>query len=445
MQPLRRCDQLFLVLLQRQHCYLDGSKPGIEVQHGAPLLILARWWLFLVGVQQQVEEGAVYAARSLDDPGNVALLGFGIGIAQILAAKLAVTREVPVLSPVDALPFLPAKHGLVFDIEGLFRVVRQFVRPMCAEAQAILVVDDALVPLKTPLFPVIKPLLHLAGMHEELQIPLLELALAEQEVARRDLVAEGLPDLANAKRYLHARGLQYVFVVQVDVLARFTAQVGLHALALDHADVGFHHQVEGARLGQFATTDRAFVLRQVLRWQVIDAETAFAILAVHQPVDKVLDMPAGLPHTRMGDDRALDADDVIVGLHHRPPPEAADIVAQFDAERPEVINAGDPAVNLRVGVDKAASLTKRDDLLNGDERCVFCGQGFVLCLCHEWFPPQKNSPDVFTTTSRDESMPGCWPGATAYCGMMRGSTLLLHPRWDEATHSIQLRSALHLL
>src|SRR5256886_5327416 len=59
-----------------------------------------------------------------------------------------------------------AEHGLVFDIEGLFRVVRQFVRPMRAEAQAILVIKDAPVPLETLLFPVIKPLLHLAWIHE---------------------------------------------------------------------------------------------------------------------------------------------------------------------------------------------------------------------------------------------------------------------------------------
>src|SRR5207248_4320240 len=157
MQALGRCDQLFLVLLQGQHGHLDGREPGIEVQHGAPLFILARWRLFLVSINQQVEEGAVYAPRGLDDPGNVALLGFGIGIAQILAANLAVTREVPILPPVDALPFLPAEHGLVFDIEGLFRVVRQFVRPMRAEAQAILVIKDAPVPLETLLFPVIKP------------------------------------------------------------------------------------------------------------------------------------------------------------------------------------------------------------------------------------------------------------------------------------------------
>jgi len=53
-----------------------------------------------------------------DDPGDVALFGFGVGIAQVLAAVLAVTREVPVLPPVDAFPFLPAQHGLVFDIEA---------------------------------------------------------------------------------------------------------------------------------------------------------------------------------------------------------------------------------------------------------------------------------------------------------------------------------------
>src|SRR5579859_1982295 len=328
------------------------------MQHGAALFVLARWRLLLVGVDEQVEEGAIYAARRFDDPGHVALFRFGIGIAQVLAAILAVAREVPVLPPVDAFPFLPAQDGLVFDIKGLLRVVRQFVRAVRAEAQAIFVVDDALVPLETPLLPVIEPLLHLAGMHKELQVPLLELALAEEEVAGRDLVAESFPDLADAKGYRYARGFQHVVVVQVDVLAGFAAQVGLHALALNHADVGFHHQIELARLGQFAAADRAFVLPEVLFGQVIDAETAFAVLAVHQAVNEVLDMPAGFPHARVGDDVAFDADDVVVGLHHRPPPETADIVAQFDAQRPEIVDAGDPTVNFGVGVDEAAPLAQ---------------------------------------------------------------------------------------
>src|SRR5271165_3595998 len=97
----------------------------------------------------------------------------------------------------DALPFLPANNTLVLNVKSLFGIVRKLIRPMCAEAQAIFMIDNALVPLEAKLFPIIKPLLHFTRMHEELQVPLLELALAEQEVPRRDFVAESLPNLAD--------------------------------------------------------------------------------------------------------------------------------------------------------------------------------------------------------------------------------------------------------
>src|SRR5436305_13499868 len=137
-------------------------------------------------------------------------------------------REVPVLSPVNALPFLPPKDGLVLDIEGLLSIVGQLVGTMFAEAQAILMVDETLIPIETKIFPVVEPLLHLGRMYEELQVPLLKFALAEQEVPRCHLIAEGFPDLADAEGNLHARGFEDIIVVQVDVLARLTAQVGLH-------------------------------------------------------------------------------------------------------------------------------------------------------------------------------------------------------------------------
>src|SRR6266516_2027865 len=121
-------------------------------------------------------------------------------------------------------------------------------------------IDDTLVPLEAVLFPVVEPLLHLAWMHKELQIPLLELALAEQEIPWCDFVAESLPDLADTKGNLHARGLQHIVIVQVDVLASLTAQVGLHTLALNNADVRFHHQIERARLSEFPAANRAFIL-----------------------------------------------------------------------------------------------------------------------------------------------------------------------------------------
>ncbi len=194
-------------------------------------------------------------------------------------------------------------------------------------------------------------------MHKELQVPLLELTLAEQEVPRSHLVAERLADLADTERDLHTRGLQHVFVVQVDVLAGLTAQVGLHALALDDADVCLHHQVEEARLTEFPAADRALVLLEVLCRQLIDAETSLAVLALYQPVYEVFDMAAGLPHTRMRDDGPLDPHDIVIDLHHRPPPVATDVVAQFNAQRPKVIDAGDPTVDLGVGEDEAASLS----------------------------------------------------------------------------------------
>ena len=75
---------------------------------------------------------------------------------------------------------------------------------MRLEAQPILMIDYAFVPFEAILFPIIKPLLHLARMHEELQVPLLELALAEKEITRRDFVTESLSNLADSKGNLYA-------------------------------------------------------------------------------------------------------------------------------------------------------------------------------------------------------------------------------------------------
>src|SRR5579883_2144896 len=157
-----RLDQFRLVLLQGQHSDLDRGNPRVQAQHRARLLA-ARIWLFLVGVEQQVQEGAIDAAGSLDNPGDVALFGLRIGVAQVLAAVLAVAREIPVLAPVDAFPLLPAQDGAILDIKGLPGVVSQLIGLVRAQAQAILVVDQVLVPLKAEGFPVLKPLRHLAG------------------------------------------------------------------------------------------------------------------------------------------------------------------------------------------------------------------------------------------------------------------------------------------
>jgi hypothetical protein len=63
-------------------------------------------------------------------------------------------------------------------------------------------------------------------MAEELDFHLLELARAEREVARRDLVAETLADLRDAERHADARAVDDVLEVDEDALRRFRPEEG---------------------------------------------------------------------------------------------------------------------------------------------------------------------------------------------------------------------------
>jgi hypothetical protein len=68
---------------------------------------------------------------------------------------------------------------------------------------------------------------HLVRADEELQFHLLELARAEGEVARVDLVAKRLADLANAERHFLARGFQHVLELHEDGLRRLGTQIAI--------------------------------------------------------------------------------------------------------------------------------------------------------------------------------------------------------------------------
>jgi hypothetical protein len=89
---------------------------------------------------------------------------------------------------------------------------------------------------------------------------------------------------------------------------------------------------------------------------MVDAEAPLAVFAVNQSIYEVIDMTACLPDPGMGNDGPLDPHNVIIGLHHRPPPVAPNVVAQLNAEWAEVIDAGDASIDLRIGVHEAASL-----------------------------------------------------------------------------------------
>mgnify|MGYP007043246927 CR=1 FL=1 len=103
---------------------------------------------------------------------------------------------------------------------------------------------EAQQPVLAVVLPVAEPLEVGAGLAEELALHLLELAGAEGEVARGDLVAEGLAHLTDAEGQLAAGGALDVGKVDEDALRRLGAEVAGGRAVLGDADGGLEHQVE---------------------------------------------------------------------------------------------------------------------------------------------------------------------------------------------------------
>src|SRR5260370_23730879 len=134
---------------------------------------------------------------------------------------------------------------------------------MLTHAQHALAEAELEIPTMALLDPVAVPRLRLVRRHEELHLHLLELAHAEEEVARRDLVAERLADLRDAKRRLPARELRHVLEVDEDALGRLRPQVRARRRIFHRADLCLEHEVELPRLGEIALRELAWALRRL--------------------------------------------------------------------------------------------------------------------------------------------------------------------------------------
>src|SRR5688572_17570499 len=87
-------------------------------------------------------------------------------------------------------------------------------------------------------------------LDEELDLHLLELYVAKDEVAGRDLVAEDLADLGDAERQLLPGYREDVLVLDEDRLRSLWPQVDFDARFADRADGRAEHHVELAGVGQ---------------------------------------------------------------------------------------------------------------------------------------------------------------------------------------------------
>jgi hypothetical protein len=168
----------------------------VEAQDGAePLLVL----LLFVGLEEEDEHRPVDAEGGLDDVGDDVLLGLLVEVVELLAGGLHVPGEV-VVRPAGQAPQLVLAEGEgVLDVHGALGVVGEVLFGVLVEAEHLLAHAEAGQPVQVGLEPGLESRLLLAGADEVLQLHLLQLPQAEDEVPRGDLVAEGFADLGDAE------------------------------------------------------------------------------------------------------------------------------------------------------------------------------------------------------------------------------------------------------
>ena len=291
----------------------------------------------------------------------------------------------------------PAEGEQELEVGGRLGIEGQLLGLVVPQAQVFFFDAQAQQPVLAERAPVVEPLQVLAGLAEELQLHLLELAHAEDEVAGGDLVAEALADLADARGQLLAGGAHGVLEVHEDALGRFGPQVQLRRRILVHALEGLEHQVELANAGEILLAadgaddvvlrDEAFkllvrpavagllALGEVLD-ELVGAEAGLAGLAVHQRIVEAADVAGSHPHLAVHQDRAVQAGVVGALLHELAPPGLFHVVLELHAQRAVVPGVGQAAVDLGAREDVAAVLAQRDQLVHRQ----FCHSAYPLYL-----------------------------------------------------------------
>ena len=165
---------------------------------------------------------------------DVFLLRLVVEIFHRFAAELLVLAEVEVAAGGDAFEFLHAEGELEHHVHAGAGVVGEFLLLVIVLTLSLRFRQaDGLVPFQAFLDPVLVPVGVGAGLDEELQFHLLELAAAEGEIARVDLVAERFADLGDAERDLLARDAEDVVELREDALRGFGPQIGDAGVVLD--------------------------------------------------------------------------------------------------------------------------------------------------------------------------------------------------------------------
>ena len=374
---------------------LDWRESGVEPHD------FRAWPRFIVGIRL-ADEGqgpAIRPRRGLNDVGDEPFVAVRIEVGQVLAASLMadgpiavdlafhVGAKVIIAAVGDSLQLalfaFPQEWEGVFDIGRSTTVMAAFFRSMFTKLELVAGHAQTGIPLHPHVTPVLVPRVRFRGMAEELDLHLLELAGAEDEVPRGDFVSKALADLGDAERNLDPGGIDHVSEVHEDALGRFRAEIGDGIFVGHRPHIGFKHQVEFPWLGEVAIMMLAHHFAWFVgawdRSDVVGPKSPLALAAIDHHVMKEVEVTAGLPDVGVHDNGGFDADHVIPAADHVVPPGLTEVAFEFSSEWAVVPESVDPAIYFTALENEPTSPTKSDDTIHQITRW----------LGHKWLFPRQ--------------------------------------------------------
>ncbi len=357
----------------------------MEVQHGSLIAALQR--LHVISCAEESQCHAIRTQRRFNDVGQIVLVGLVIEVGHILTGNLLVTGQIVVGTIRNAPELAPAEGEEELQIRCGLGIERQLLLLMVSCPQHLLRNAQIQQPVLTELLPVSEPLQIGIRLAEELQLHLLELSGTEGEVARCDLVTEGLSDLTDSEGQLLPGGSLHILEVNKDALGCLGAQVNRILGILGDTLEGLEHQVEltnagevmlaAVRAGHLVILDellhllmrpgihRAVQLQCILCREVLNklvgTETGMALLTIHQGIREGGQMSGGDPGLGIHQNCAVDADIILRFLNELLPPGLLHIVLQLYAQISVIPGVGQTAVDLRARIYEASGLCQRND------------------------------------------------------------------------------------
>ena len=361
----------------------------MQVQDGADIFLALGidQMLLIVSLAQEGQRHTVAAQRGLDHVGDVVLVGLAVEVLQALAGGLLMAGQVVVGAVCNTPQLAPVgeREGIL-DISGGTAVEGQLCGLVVAQAQVLLLDAQAQQPVLAVILPVSEPVQIGAGLAEELALHLLELTGAEGEVARGDLVAEGLAHLADTKGQLAAGGALDVGKVDENALCGLGTQVAGRRAVFGNTDGSLEHQVELADGGKvMLAADRAddvlvvgdelihlikahsihIDLGMLLTDQFIGTVAGLAGTAVQQGVREAGNVAGGHPGLGVHNDGGIQAHIVGALLDKLLQPCFLDVVLELNAQGTVVPAVGKTAIDLRTGEHVTTVLAEIDDHIKG--------------------------------------------------------------------------------